>query len=108
MVLKECFTLQGDDIRVYSLTPEEIRRQSIRDYVSSRKGIIISAMNRLLVMKSTLYIQYIRQACRFIGFAMMLMMSAILDSSATAIIVWLSVSIILLLIGKSFSFQKLQ
>lgn len=51
MVLKECFTLQGDDIRVYSLTPEEIRRQNRRDNRTRRWGIIKSVIQRWLGMK---------------------------------------------------------
>lgn len=46
MVLKECFTLQGDDIRVYSLTPEEIRRQNRRDNRTRRWAIIRCSLRR--------------------------------------------------------------
>ena len=51
MTMTECWPHRGDEIQVFDLTPEEAYRQSLRDYKTSRKGIIKCAIRRWLGMK---------------------------------------------------------
>ena len=51
MTMTERWPIRGDEIQFFDLTPEEAHRQSIRDYITSRKGIINSAIRRWLGMK---------------------------------------------------------
>lgn len=51
MTMTERWPHRGDEIQVYDLTPEEAYRQSLRDYKTSRKGIIKCAIKRWLKLK---------------------------------------------------------
>lgn len=44
----ERWPYHGVEFQVYDLTPEEAYRQSLRDYKTSRKGIIKCAIKRWL------------------------------------------------------------
>lgn len=51
MTMIERWPVRGAEIQVYELTPEEAYRQSLRDYITSRKGIIKCAIKRWLHLK---------------------------------------------------------
>lgn len=51
MTMTERWPYHGVEFQVYDLTPEEAYRQSLRDYKTSRKGIIKCAIKRWLGMK---------------------------------------------------------
>lgn len=88
MVLKECFTHQGDDILIYSLTPEERYRQNCRDNRTRRRAIVRGSLRRWFLT-----------ACRFGGFCMIMLLPSIVDSSITTIFTWISIAIGLLLVS---------
>lgn len=47
----ERWPYHGVEFQVFDLTPEEAYRQSLRDYKTSRKGIIKCAIKRWLKLK---------------------------------------------------------
>lgn len=49
--MKERTPYHGYEIQLWHLTPEEAYRQSLRDYITSRKGIIKCAIKRWLKLK---------------------------------------------------------
>lgn len=51
MIMTDRWPTYGDEIQVFDLTPEEAYRQSIRDYITSRKGIIKCAIKRWVGIK---------------------------------------------------------
>lgn len=51
MVMTERWPYHGVEFQVYDLTPEEAYRQSLRDYITSRKGIIKCTIKRWLKLK---------------------------------------------------------
>ena len=51
MIMIERWPYHGDELQLFELTREEIIRQSLRDYKTSRKGIIKCAIKRWLKLK---------------------------------------------------------